>query len=63
MTTMDPEIDLGEARDRLIQEILRQHPDTQMYGHMATANRNAMFNVTDLAKAALGMRVTRWDQP
>lgn len=59
----DNEIDLREAIDRLRAEIKRQHPDTDIHGPLALVRANRAFNVTDLAKAVLGMRICRWDEP
>lgn len=55
--------DLAEATMRLETEFVRQHPRCIVYasGHLLVPDGVAV-NLRDLAKAALGMRVLRWDQ-
>lgn len=58
---MGEEIDLRETTEHIRDEILRQHPETDIHGPLAFVRGNHAFNIVDLAKAALGMRVTRWE--
>ena len=58
----DADVDLAEATKRLEAEFFRQHPQCALHqsGHLLVPAGVAV-NLRDLAKATLGMRVTRWE--